>query len=53
MIANKSADKTTKVWRTLPHNNSEKVTNEAEKIGLDREIPKERYIFPEKKTANY
>ena len=44
-FGNKIADKITKISKTLPHNNSEIVTN----IGLDREIPRERYISPEKR----
>ena len=43
MIDNKIADKISKVWRSLPQNNSETVTNEH-----DKEIPKEKYISPEK-----
>ena len=48
MIDNKIADKVIKVSKTLPHNNSERVTNEEENIGIDRETPKKRYISPEK-----
>ena len=47
MIGNTSADKMTKVTRSSPQSNSQTVTNEAENIGLDREIPKERCISPE------
>ena len=43
MIDNKIADKISKVSRSLPQNNSETVTNEH-----DKEIPKEKYISPEK-----
>ena len=48
MIVNLIATETTKVARTSPQNNSETVTNEEENIGRDREISRERYIFPEK-----
>ena len=41
---NKITDKVSKVSRTSPQNNSEVVTNE-----LDKEIPKERYIYPEER----
>ena len=44
LIDSKIADKITKVSRTSPQNSSETVTNEAENIGLDREILTERYI---------
>ena len=37
-------DKIKKVSKTLTHNNSETLTN-----GHDKEIPKERYIFPEER----
>ena len=47
-IANKIADKTTKVSKILPQNNLETVTNEEKNIGVDREIPRERYISPVK-----
>ena len=43
MIDNKIANKISKVSRSLPQNNSETVTNEH-----DKEIPKEKYISPEK-----
>ena len=49
LIDNKIAGKVIKVSKTLPHNNSERVTNEEENIGIDREILKKRYISPEKK----
>ena len=42
LIGNKTADKITKVWRILPQNNSETITNE-----FDKERPKERYMSPE------
>ena len=45
MIDNKIANKITKVSRKAPQNNSETATNEAENIGLDREIPKYIYIY--------
>ena len=44
LICNKTADRTTKVSKTSPQNNSEKITNEHNK-----KIPKERYISPEKR----
>ena len=43
MIGNRSADKIMKVLKNLEPNNSETVTNKD-----DKEIPKERYISPEK-----
>ena len=49
LIDNKIADRTTKDTKTLPHHNSEIVTNEEENIVLEREIPRERYISPEKR----
>ena len=42
LIGNKTADKITKVWRILPQNNSETITNE-----FDKERPKERYMSPD------
>ena len=48
MIVNLIATEITKVSRTTRQNNSETVTNEEENIGRDREISRERYIFPEK-----
>ena len=36
-----------KVSRTLPQIKSKTVTNEIENIGVDRDIPNERYIAPE------
>ena len=42
LIGNKIADRITKVSKTSHQNNLETVTNEH-----DKEIPKERYIFPE------
>ena len=49
LIGNKIADKVTKVTKPLPQNNLEIVTNEEENAGLDREIPRARYISPEKR----
>ena len=48
LTGNKIVDKTTEVSRTSPQNSLETVTNETENIGLDRKIPKERYISTEK-----
>ena len=48
LIDNKITNNVTKVSRTSRWNNSKVVTNKAENIGLDREIPKESYIYPEK-----
>ena len=53
MTGNKIADKITNILGTSSQNYLEKVTNEEKNIGLDKEIPKERYISPEKKTENY
>ena len=36
-----------KVSRTSPQIKSKTVTNETENIGVDRDIPNERYIAPE------
>ena len=47
LIDNKIADGTTKVSKSSPQNNLEKVTNE-----YDKEIRKERYMFPEERQ-NY
>ena len=49
LISNKTANRITKASRTSPQNNSETVTNEAENIELDKEIPKERYISPDQR----
>ena len=46
-IGNKSGVKITKVSKSLLYSNPETVTKEEENIGLDREIPRERYISPE------
>ena len=43
------ADKIKRASRILLKNSSETVTNEAKNIGIDREIPKEKYISPEKR----
>ena len=44
LIANKIADKITKVLRTFPQNSSKTFTNKVQNIEHDKEIPKERYI---------
>ena len=44
MTGNKIADKTTKVSKTSPQNNLKLVNNKN-----DKEIPKGRYISPEKR----
>ena len=49
MIGNKIADKIRKVSKTSPQNSLKTVTNETESIEHDKEIPKERYISPEKR----
>ena len=49
MNGNKISDKITKVLKTSPQIISGSITNEVEKIGLDREITKERYISPAKR----
>ena len=49
LIGNKIADKITKVSRTSPQYTPETVKSQTEKIGFDREIPKQRYIYPEKR----
>ena len=51
--SNKIADKFTKVSKVLPQNNSKIVANIEKIIGLDREIPKERYVSPEKRQKNF
>ena len=48
-IGNKTADKITKIFRSLPQNSSETDTNETVNIEIVREIPKQRYIFTEKR----
>ena len=50
MIGNKIANKITKVSRTSTQNSLDAVKSKAENIGFDREIPKERNIFPEKNS---
>ena len=49
LVGNKIANKITKVWRTILQNNLEieTVTSETENAGVDRKIPKERYLYPE------
>ena len=49
MIGNKVADEIKKVSRTSPRNSFETLESEAENIGFDRKIPKERYISLEKR----
>ena len=44
LIGNKIADRITKVSKTWPQNNSERITKEQ-----DKEILKERYISPEER----
>ena len=46
-IGNKVADKITKVLRISPQNKLETVTNAEENVGLDREIPRARFMSPE------
>ena len=48
LIRHKIANKITEVSRNSQQNNSETIANEN-----DKEIPKERYISPEKKSSNY
>ena len=47
LIGNKVADKITKVSRISPQNKLETVTNAEENVGLDREIPRARFMSPE------
>ena len=49
LTGNKNSDKITKVSTISPQNSSVTVTNKTKNIGLEREIPKERYTFPEKR----
>ena len=49
LIGNKIADKIKNVKKTSRQNTSETVTNGTESIEHDKEIPKERYISPEKR----
>ena len=51
LIGNKSADKFTKVSRSLLEKGSVTVKSETENIGFDREIPKERCISSEKRQT--
>ena len=44
LIGNKTANKITKLPKNSPQNNSETVTNEH-----DKEMPKEKYVFPDEK----
>ena len=50
MIGIKIADKITKVSKISLQNSLGTVRNETEIMELYREMPKERYISPEKKT---
>ena len=52
LTGNRIVDKITKLSKTSPQNNLEKVTNEEENLGLDKEIPKERYISPKEWQKN-
>ena len=45
-------DKIKRASRILPKNSSETVTSEAKNTGINREIPKEKYISPEKRKKN-
>ena len=45
LIGNKIVKKITKASRTSLQNSSETVTNKAENIRLDRDIPTKRYIY--------
>ena len=49
LTENKIANKIKKVSKHSPQNNSGIVGSETEHIGFDREMPKERYLSPEKK----
>ena len=44
LMGNKITDRITKVSKTVPQNNSKRITNEH-----DQEIPKERYVSPEQR----
>ena len=48
LIENKIADKITEGSRGLPPNSLEAVESKTENIGFNREMPKERYTYPEK-----
>ena len=50
-LAVNNAYKITKVQRTLQQVSPQAKTNEAENIGLDSKIPKERYTSPEKRQS--
>ena len=45
----KIVDKIRKILSISPQNSSEAVTNDAENIGLGKEILKERYVAPDKR----
>ena len=49
LICKKVTNKITTVSKTSPQNSLETVANEAENIGLDREIPRERYTSSQKR----
>ena len=49
LIGNKIDNKITQVSRNSPLNNSERIESETDNIGLDIEMPKERYIYFEKR----
>ena len=49
MIDNKITDKITKVSSISPKNSLQTVTNGEKNTRLNKEIPKERYISPEKR----
>ena len=53
MFCNKIAFRIRKVSKTSSQYSAGIVANKTENIGLDREIPKERYISSEKKIADY
>ena len=53
LTGNKIVNKLTKVSTTSPQNNSGTATNETENVRLDREIPKEGYLSPEKRQKNF
>ena len=53
MIGNKFADKITKVIRNSLQNRSETAESEIEDTGFVKEMPKVRYLSPDKKTENY
>ena len=48
LVDNKIADKIAKASKPSPQNSSETITNEIINIEHDKEMPKERYISPEK-----